>query len=138
MAKYEGVVANMDWQVFKDGVLLSPQRSLQVQSHSPDGFSWGYGGSGPHQLALALLLEEGLDPFSWGNAGSGAHQLAMTLLVEEGLSTEEARSLHHTFCLTFLAMLDSTKDWELTSKQCQDIITIVRISNRNMGFSNRA
>ena len=28
--------------------------------HSPTGFSWGYGGSGPAQLALALLLEMGL------------------------------------------------------------------------------
>lgn len=26
-------------------------------SHSPDGFSWGYAGSGPAQLALALLAD---------------------------------------------------------------------------------
>ena len=26
-------------------------------NHSPTGFAWGYGGSGPAQLALALLLE---------------------------------------------------------------------------------
>lgn len=26
-------------------------------SHSPDGFQWGYGGSGPAQLALALLAD---------------------------------------------------------------------------------
>ena len=28
-----------------------------VYDHSPTGFEWGYGGSGPAQLALALLLE---------------------------------------------------------------------------------
>jgi hypothetical protein len=28
-----------------------------VWNHSPDGFNWGYGGSGPSQLALAVLLE---------------------------------------------------------------------------------
>lgn len=28
----------------------------EVRSHSPDGFQWGYGGSGPAQLALALCL----------------------------------------------------------------------------------
>lgn len=31
--------------------------SLQHREHSPDGFSWGYGGSGPSQLAFAILLE---------------------------------------------------------------------------------
>ena len=41
---------------------LSPTRSWAVYKHSPDGFSWGYGGSGPAQLALAILLEVGLRP----------------------------------------------------------------------------
>lgn len=27
-----------------------------VRDHSPDGFQWGYGGSGPAQLALALCI----------------------------------------------------------------------------------
>ncbi len=41
------------------GHLLRPERSLSFRNHSPDGFSWGYGGSGPAQLALAILLEIG-------------------------------------------------------------------------------
>ena len=36
---------------------LTPERSLEVANHSPTGFEWGYGGSGPAQLALALLLD---------------------------------------------------------------------------------
>ena len=36
---------------------LDPSRSQKIWNHSPDGFNWGYGGSGPAQLALALLLE---------------------------------------------------------------------------------
>jgi hypothetical protein len=36
---------------------LRPERSQRVRNHSPEGFSWGSGGSGPTQLALALLLE---------------------------------------------------------------------------------
>jgi hypothetical protein len=44
-------------QVWIDDRELLPERSLQVRNHSPTGFSWGYGGSGPAQLALALLLE---------------------------------------------------------------------------------
>jgi hypothetical protein len=47
-------------QVTIDGRPQSPARSQQVWNHSPDGFSWGYGGSGPAQLALAILLEAGL------------------------------------------------------------------------------
>ncbi len=36
---------------------LGLKRSLKVWNHSPAGFEWGYGGSGPAQLALALLLD---------------------------------------------------------------------------------
>lgn len=36
---------------------LLPYKSQAVHNHSPDGFCWGYGGSGPAQLALALMLE---------------------------------------------------------------------------------
>ena len=30
---------------------------LDLRSHSPGGFAWGYGGSGPAQLALAILAD---------------------------------------------------------------------------------
>jgi hypothetical protein len=30
---------------------------LNIRNHSPSGFEWGYGGSGPAQLALALLVD---------------------------------------------------------------------------------
>jgi hypothetical protein len=36
---------------------LSQGRSLKLRNHSPDGFNWGYGGSGPAQTALAILLD---------------------------------------------------------------------------------
>lgn len=43
--------------VFIDDEQLSPARSQSVWNHSPDGFNWGYHGSGPAQLALAIMLE---------------------------------------------------------------------------------
>lgn len=43
-------------QVFADGQELTPDESQKIRNHSPDGFSWGYAGSGPAQLALAILL----------------------------------------------------------------------------------
>jgi hypothetical protein len=44
-------------RVTVNGRVLSPDRSRKVFDHSPDGFEWGYGGSGPAQLALALILD---------------------------------------------------------------------------------
>lgn len=46
-------------QVVIDGRPLDPKRSQKLRNHSPDGFAWGYAGSGPAQLALAILLEAG-------------------------------------------------------------------------------
>ena len=41
--------------------ILSPLPSQKLRNHSPDGFNWGYGGSGPAQLALAILLDATFD-----------------------------------------------------------------------------
>ncbi|MDE0456061.1 MAG: DUF6166 domain-containing protein [Chromatiales bacterium] len=40
-----------------DGRPLDWRKSLALRNHSPTGVEWGYLGSGPAQLALALLLE---------------------------------------------------------------------------------
>ena len=47
--------------VWVDAVVLDPAASQAVFNHSPDGFAWGYGGSGPAQLALAILLHVGIE-----------------------------------------------------------------------------
>jgi hypothetical protein len=38
-----------------NGRRLNPR--LDLWNHSPSGFEWGYGGSGPAQLALAILAD---------------------------------------------------------------------------------
>lgn len=43
--------------VTMNGIPFDAALSLKIRNHSPDGFNWGYGGSGPAQLALAILLE---------------------------------------------------------------------------------
>lgn len=52
----EGGTAFVVVRYCKDGVVsslpLPPRRDLR--NHSPTGFEWGYGGSGPAQLALAM------------------------------------------------------------------------------------
>jgi Family of unknown function (DUF6166) len=36
---------------------LTAGPSQQIVNHAPYGFEWGYGGSGPAQLALAIMLD---------------------------------------------------------------------------------
>lgn len=44
--------------VFEDGNAPRPlDLRLDLRNHSPTGFEWGYGGSGPAQLALALAAD---------------------------------------------------------------------------------
>jgi hypothetical protein len=68
----EGGVAH----VTVDGKLLDPR--LDLENKSPTGLEWGYGGSGPAQLALALIADAtGSDAralkhyqmFKWGVVG---------------------------------------------------------------------
>jgi hypothetical protein len=49
-----GVVFRMDQGDIR---ILDPGPSQKIVNHSPDGFQWGYGGSGPSQLSLALLFD---------------------------------------------------------------------------------
>ena len=81
--KIEGDYDEQDWfgDVRIDGRTISPKRSQKVFNHSPGGFAWGYGGSGPAQLALAILLEA-------------------------GLSDEQAIAFHQNFKWTFIATLE--------------------------------
>lgn len=78
-------------QVWVDNVELLPDKSQKIWNHSPNGFSWSYGGSGPAQLALAILLSFG---------------------VEE----KEAVRLHQPFKRDIIAWLPQ-EDFELSSQK---------------------
>jgi Family of unknown function (DUF6166) len=69
---------------------LNPR--VDLVNHSPSGFSWGYGGSGPCQTALAVL----------------AH----------AVGDERALRLYQKFKEDRIAPLDTHRDWEMT---CADI-----------------
>lgn len=40
-----------------DGRRTALNPRYDIREHSPDGFQWGYGGSGPAQLALAMVAD---------------------------------------------------------------------------------
>jgi hypothetical protein len=54
---YRGDPTTRAVRVVEDGGFRMLDPRNDVYNHSPDGFMWGYGGSGPAQLALALLLD---------------------------------------------------------------------------------
>ncbi len=55
MKRYEGKRNGTVANVSVDDQPLDPR--LELCNHSPTGFEWGYAGSGPAQLALALLAD---------------------------------------------------------------------------------
>ena len=70
-----------------NGRPLAPR--LDLRNHSPTGFAWGYGGSGPAQLALAILAD---------------------LLGDD----EKAQRLYQDFKWKVIARLPQNADWILT------------------------
>jgi hypothetical protein len=72
----DGVVVTVD------GSPLNPRHDLY--NHSPDGFEWGYSGSGPAQLALAILADH------LGNGALAvAHHQEFKFRVVAGFSEQE-------------------------------------------------
>lgn len=66
MRVYQGKRDGFAVDVTVNGRPLNPR--LDLWNHSPSGFEWGYCGSGPAQLALALLadcLDNPVDATAW-------------------------------------------------------------------------
>jgi len=102
MKTYKGIrVSPFKVQVTADGQPLDPKPSQQIWNHSPDGFNWGYGGSGPSQLALAILLDYFNDPIL-------------------------ARKYYQDFKWEIVSKLPDT--WEITSAQIEHAIYHVALS----------
>src|SRR5881396_3635407 len=81
-----------------NGRPLKPR--MDLWNHSPTGFECGYGGSGPAQLALALLAEH-------------------------LKNDEQAVRLHQRFKHEFVASL-SPIGWTLTSKQIEWAVQLLQ------------
>lgn len=106
MKVYKGYVTpgQMDWRVTVDDGPLSPRTDLV--NHSPDGFAWGYGGSGPAQLALALLAD-----------ATGDDQYAM--------------DHYQWFKRRIVEGLDKDKTWTMTSSDIHEVMTRNDETRRN-------
>ena len=98
MKRYEGRREGHACVVTVNGRRLNPR--LDLWNHSPTGFEWGYGGSGPAQLALAVLA----DHFD---------------------EDDEAVVLHQEFKRIVVTKLD-VRAWTLTSEQVQSVVNSLR------------
>jgi hypothetical protein len=98
MKAYEGRREGHAVIVTVNDRLLKPR--LDLWNHSPTGFEWGYGGSGPAQLALALLAD---------HLGDDA----------------EAVALHQSFKFAVVVKLPK-RGWTLTSREIDEAIQRIR------------
>lgn len=79
-----------------------PIRERQdLDNHSPTGFAWGYSGSGPAQLALAILADL--------------------------FGDEIAVGYHQAFKFRVIAGLDQDKGWELTEDKITKVVADLRL-----------
>lgn len=82
-----------------DSSLLDPATDLM--NHS-DGFEWGYGGSGPAQLALAIM-----------------RQYFRRITTDAEFVDALALAFYQKFKADFVANLDRDAAWHLTGSQIQ-------------------
>ena len=105
MATYKGTRDGGNALVTVDGAPLPPRNDLK--NHSPDGVEWGYSGSGPSQLALAVLAHYFL------NVGD-----------EQELADAKALALYHPFKDKLIAKLPG-EGWAFDSYVVADTVKMV-------------
>jgi hypothetical protein len=97
--------------VARKGVMGPLDPRLDLRKHSPDGFSWGYGGSGPAQLSLAILA----DYFGATKEGD-----------------KLAESLYQDFKENVVARKESDL-WELTGAEVGEVIVRILVYRDRAG-----
>lgn len=88
-----------------NGAPLNPRHDLY--DHSPTGFEWGYPGSGPAQLALAILADHLADD-------------------------EAALANHQEFKFAVIATLPEGA-WTLSSQTIDEALTTIRTQLPDLG-----
>jgi hypothetical protein len=85
--------------------LRSPTELTHIPFHSPDGFEWGYAGSGPADLALALLADHFEEP----------PEYVLAALRSLWAPRSKAAALHRDFKREFVTHFNGD-EWRLDSE----------------------
>lgn len=105
-ARYSGRRTEGGTEVLRhaeDGGTSPLPMRLDLRNHSPTGLEWGYGGSGPAQLALAILAD--------------------------AIGDREAQRHYQDFKWKLIAGLDKDS-WEISREQIQDWVAQQRGQSR--------
>lgn len=102
-----GSLGSKSVRVVEPGSSRPLSKRLDLANHSPDGFEWGYRGSGPAQLALALVAD-----------ATGDDEIALTT--------------YQSYKNSVVALLDRDDDFTLTS---DEVLAEVNRLRRVMGWS---
>jgi hypothetical protein len=92
----------------RGGRMVDLPLRLDLWNHSPTGFEWGYHGSGPAQLALAILCDALEDD-------------------------KRASRLHQPFKRNVIAGLDSRAPWVLTAESVMEAVQKIEQWNNGNG-----
>lgn len=92
--------------VLVNGQTLPHAPSLKLRNHSPAGFNWGYGGSGPAQLALAILFDYYEDK-------------------------EKALRLHQAFKFRVVAAWPQENGWTITGAEIERVCAEIEAKQSN-------
>jgi hypothetical protein len=92
--------------VLVNGQTLPLAPSLKLRNHSPAGFNWGYGGSGPAQLALAILFDYYEDK-------------------------EKALRLHQAFKFRVVAAWPQENGWTITGAEIERVCAEIEAKQSN-------
>lgn len=90
---------------------LNPRYDLR--NHSPDGFEWGYGGSGPAQLALAILCD-----------ATGNDQLAQRLYQKFKFAVIARQPQGGRFCLPQASVLEWVEGHDQEQERDPDLQSV--------------
>jgi hypothetical protein len=107
---YFGIREEGEARVFRYRERIDPREGvplplrLDLRQHSPGGFEWGYGGSGPAQLSLAIL----------------ADYLG---------SDREAIEYYQDFKFAIIGALPSEKNWVLTEQDIDPTVRNIRVKH---------
>nr|WP_245333082.1 DUF6166 domain-containing protein [Halarchaeum solikamskense] len=108
---------------------FNPDRSLDVVRHSPSGFKWGYGGSGPAQLACALLLDY-YDDATFARE----HDQAFKSTVVSGLTCDGPDDVWHLTGTEIEAALENDCDQYIVVGDGRDEQTVVLCSQGDRAY----
>lgn len=109
----------------------------RVVRHSPDGFAWGYGGSGPAELALNIIVDA-LGDEAWCEHCEGAGSIAVvesdgdsymaTCEVCHGNRTSELASptVYQAFKQRYVQTWDQDHGWDITRSEVLRFVAMFR------------